>query len=315
MTGLAEAVEQYLAMRRSLGFQLRHATRELPRFAAFLEQEGSEHVTTRLALRWAMEDPASSSVTRSDRLAMVRRFAQWRSATDPRTEVPPRGLVPRRYQRPTPYIYSDAQVKSIVSQARHLSSPLGIRGLTCATLFGLLAVSGMRIGEAVALNDDDVDLGAGVLTIRQGKNGKSRLVPIQSTTKAALAEYAERLVALLPKTKPPFFFVSERGQRMSAWCAGDNFVRVLRSIGLREPRDDGRRGRGPRMHDLRHRFAVTTLIRWYRAGVDVEREIPKLATFLGHTHVDEVYWYLQAIPELLVAATDRSRLDAMGGTR
>lgn len=305
MSSLAEAVDQYLTHRRNLGFQLSHTARELPRFAAFLEQEGATFITTLLALRWAFEDPDSSTVTRSDRLAMARRFAVWRSASDPRTQIPPSGLVPRRYQRPAPYIYSDEQVESIVSCARALPSPLGIRALTCSTLFGLLAVTGMRINEAVSLDHDDVDLRAGVVTIRHGKRGKKRFAPVHETTKDVLAEYSQKMEALLPSRRTSAFFVSERGRRMSAWCAGDNFVKVLRTLGLRSS-EGGRRGRGPRLHDLRHRFAVSTLVHWYRTGIDVDREMPKLATFLGHTNVNEVYWYLQAVPELLQAASERS---------
>jgi len=313
MSSLVEAVDHYLAMRRSLGFRLRHTARELPRFAAFLEQEGAAFITTALALRWALEDPDSSSVTRSDRLGMVRRFAAWRSAADPRTEIPPSELVVRRYERPAPYIYTDAQVEAIVLCARALPSPLGIRALTCSTLFGLLAVTGMRIGEAVALDRDDVDLRTGVLTIREGKRGKERFVPVHETSREVLAEYAKKLEALLPSPRTSAFFVSERGRRMSAWSAGDNFVRVLRTLGLRSSGKGGLRGRGPRLHDLRHRFAVATLVHWYRTGVNVDREMPKLATFLGHTRVDEVYWYLQAVPELLRAATERPLLTTMDG--
>ena len=308
MNSLAEAVDQYIQMRRSLGFRLGQTARELPRFVAFLERERADFITTHVALRWALEDPDSSPVTRSDRLCMVRRFARWRSAADPRTEAPPHGLIPRRYQRPAPYIYSDAQVESIVSYAKNLPSQRGIRGLTCSALFGLLAVTGMRISEAVALDDADVDLSRGVITIRHGKRGKARFVPIHKTTAAVLASYSEKVVALLPRPKPPAFFISDSGRRMSAWSAGDNFVKVTRSLGIRGSGPSRRRGRGPRLHDFRHLFAVSTLIRWYRAGVDVDREIPKLATFLGHDGVNEVYWYLQAVPELLQAATDSSRL-------
>lgn len=315
MTGLDKALVEYLALRRALGFKLRQTTRELPRFVGFIEREGATSITTELALRWAQEDPAASSVTHSDRLAMVRRFAAWRSAEDPRTEIPPVRLLPRRYQRPTPYIYSTGEVESIVSSAASLPSDRGLRGLTFSTVFGLLAVTGMRIGEAVALDRDDVDLRTGTIAIREGKLGKSRVVPIHATTKDILGYYSEKRDAILPgvKVKGPAFFVSEHGRRVSTWSAGDNFVKVSRLIGLRSPRADGRRGRGPRLHDLRHRFAVSTLIGWYRSGADVDREIPKLATYLGHKDPVEVYWYLQAVPELLDLVTDRSRRTASGG--
>jgi integrase len=313
MNGLTKALDEYLALRRALGFKLRHTARSLPQFVRFVEREGAIFITTQLALRWAQEDPEGSSVTHADRLAMVRRFAAWRSAEDPRTEIPPMGLLPRRYQRPTPHIYSNAEIDSIVSSAASLPSKRALRGLTCSTLFGLLAVTGMRVGEAVALDRDDVDLRTGVLAIREGKLGKFRFVPIHSTTRDALEDYSKKRDAILPAVKTLAFFVSERGGRMSAFSAGDNFVKVSRLIGLRPPAAGDRRGRGPRLHDLRHRFAVSTLIQWYRCGADVDREIPKLATYLGHEGPDQVYWYLQAVPELLELATERSRSAAPGG--
>jgi integrase/recombinase XerD len=315
VTGLAKALDDYLALRRALGFKLRVTARELPRFVRFIEREGATFITTGLALRWAQENPQASAVTHSDRLGMVRRFAAWRSSEDPRTEVPPARLLPRRYQRPAPYIYRDEEVASIVSSAASLPSRSGLRGLTFSTLFGLLAVTGMRLGEAVALDRSDVDLDTATLTIREGKLGKSRVVPIHSTTKDILRHYADRRDAILTGGSAPAFFVSERRRPVSASAAEGNFIRVARTVGLRSPAIDGRRGHGPRLHDLRHRFAVSTLVHWYRAGADVDREIPKLATYLGHNGPAEVYWYLQAVPELLELATERSRRAASGGAR
>ena len=315
MTGLAKALDDYLALRRALGFKLLVTARELPKFVRFIEREGATFITTGLALRWAQEDPEASEVTHSDRLGMVRRFAAWRSSEDPRTEIPPARLLPRRYQRPAPYIYSDAEVASIVSSAAALPSRSGLRGLTFSTLFGLLAVSGMRLGEAVALDRSDVDLETGTLTIRVGKLGKSRIVPIHTTTKDILRHYADRRDTILTGGIAPAFFVSERRRRVSSWAAEDNFILVARTMGLRSPATDGRRGHGPRLHDLRHRFAVSTLVHWYRSGADVDREIPKLATYLGHSGPTEVYWYLQATPELLEVAPERSRRAASGGAR
>jgi integrase/recombinase XerD len=307
MTGLRQALDEYLTFRHALGFKLRQAARMLPCFARFIEHEGADFITTELALRWAQEDPEASSVTHADRLAMVRRFAAWRSTEDSRTEIPPVRLLPRRYQRPTPYIYSTQEIESIVSTAASLPSDSGLRGFTFSTMFGLLAVTGMRVGEAVALNRDDIDLQAGVLTVRQGKLGKSRFVPIHATTEDSLGRYSKKRNSILPCVNTPAFFVSERGRRVSVWSAEDNFISVSYMIGLRSSAVDGRRSRGPRLHDLRHRFAVSTLIGWYRMGVDVDREIPKLATYLGHEGPEQVYWYLQAVPELLEAATQRSQ--------
>jgi integrase len=314
MSSLGKALEEYLTVRRALGFRLRHAARTLPKFVDFLERKRKSCITTELALGWAQENVGASPVTRADRLTMVRRFAAWRSAVDPRTEIPPLGLLPRRYRRPTPYIYNKAEVERILTSAASLPSPKGLRGPTCSTLFGLLAVTGMRVGEAVSLDRDDVDLNAGVIAIQHGKNGKSRFVPIHRTTRDVLESYARKRDGVFPRSRTPAFFVSDRRQRLTKWCAQDNFAEVSRQIGLR-PKTGGPFGRGPRLHDLRHRFAVTTLIHWYRSGADVEREMPKLATYLGHARVVDVYWYLQAVPELLELATKRSERIAKGGAR
>ncbi len=224
MTDLATALDEYLALRRALGFKLRVTARELPRFVQFVEKDGATCITIGLALRWAQQNPAASSVVHSDRLAMVRRFAAWRSATDPRTEIPPARLLPRRYQRPAPYIYSAEEVERIVSGAASLPSSKGLRGLTFSTLFGLLAVTGMRIGEAVALDRSDVDLTAGTIAVREGKLGKSRIVPIHSTTKESLQHYANTRDTVLADVKKPAFFASERGRRILAGSADDNFI-------------------------------------------------------------------------------------------
>jgi integrase len=313
MTNLAEALDDYIALRRALGYELRDPARALPRFLEFLAREGAQFITTELALCWSQENPDASCTTQADRLAMVRQFAAWRRATDPRTEIPPLGLLPWRYQRPTPYIFSDEEIEELVSSAASLSSTTGLRGLTCSTLFGLLAVTGMRLGEAVALDRCDVDLHTGVLAIRRGKSGKSRFIPVHGTTQDALEDYSRQRDSILPTSSNPAFFVSEHGRRMTMWSAQYNFVRVSRAIGLRPPGPSDRFGRGPRLHDLRHRFAVATLIQWYRSGVDVEREMPKLATYLGHAHPDNTYWYLEAVPELLQLATEYSRRSVPGG--
>lgn len=313
MSALAGALDEYFALRRALGYELRHVGRTLPRFVEFLKREKAPFITIALALRWAQEDPEASSVTQSDRLAMVRGFARWRSAADSRTEIPPHRLLPRRYRRPIPYIYTDSEIESIVSTAGALPSAKGLRGLTCSTMFGLLAVTGMRIGEVVALDRDDVDIRTGVLTIREGKFGKSRFVPIHATTKAVLGDYSKKRTAILATPRTSAFFIGERGGRMTEWSAWDNFIMVSRTIGLRPTAAEDRRGGGPRFHDLRHRFAVSTLIQWHRQGADVDREIPKLATYLGHAHPAEVYWYLQAVPELLRIATERSKRQATSG--
>jgi integrase len=305
MSTLREAAEQYLELRRNLGCQLRETGRLLQDFLAFAEREGASHVTTDLALRWAQQPSGVQPATWASRLQVVRRFAIWLSAADRRTEVPPAGLLPGRYVRKRPYIYSDAEIRDLVRTAGQLASAAGLKGRTYSTIFGLLAVTGMRISEVVALDREDVDLDEGILRIRRTKFGKSRLVAVHDSTRQVLADYARERDRVVRRPAVAAFFLSEGGDRVTGWAARYNFAKVSREVGLRVPATDRRNGRGPRLHDMRHRFAVCTLLRWYRAGIDVEREIPKLATYLGHVHVNETYWYLEAVPELLELATRR----------
>jgi len=305
MSDLRESLQEYLAIRQSLGFKLTTPARDLRNFVAFLEGESAPYITTQLALRWAQEATGAQPVTRAARLNTVRRFAAWRNATDLRTEIPPRGLIPHRYRRKHPYIYSDEEVSKIVQAARRLPSPKGLRAHTYSTLFGLLAVTGMRVSEAVNLDRDDVDLEAGILTVRWTKFGKTRLVPVHPSARDALRSYVLRRDQVVPVSLTGSFFVSERGTRVTEGTARGTFAKVSRETGLRAPIKARRHGHGPRLHDMRHRFAVRTLIGWYRAGLDVEREIPKLSAYLGHVHVNDTYWYLEAVPELLALATER----------
>lgn len=305
MTALRDAVEEYLALRRALGSKIPTAAAQLRGLVGFLEGEGVDFVTTRLALRWAQQTKHAQPATWADRLGVVRRFAEWRSLTDPRTEIPPRGLLPRRRRRKPPYIYSDEEVERIVGQAARLPSAAGLRGPTLATLFGLLAASGLRLGEALALDLSDVDLNTGIAAVRKGKFGKSRFVPLHDSTRRVLARYAEIRDSILPKRRDKAFFVTERGTRIRHAMAERTFAKVSSALGLRAAAPPGSSGRGPRLHDLRHRFAAARLVAWYRAGLDVERELPKLATYLGHANVRYSYWYIEAVPELLQLATER----------
>ncbi len=306
-TSLGEALDTYLALRRRLGTRLREPALYLRRFVAYLQQQGAAVITTELALRWATAPAHASPATWAQRLGDVRRFAAWLSATDPRTEVPPLGLLTGRYRRCPPYLYTQEEIARLVQQASCLPSPGGLRGRTYATLFGLLAATGLRVSEALALDRQDVDLVCGLLTVRHTKFGKSRIVPLHRSTSQALRRYARQRDRLLPQPSSPAFLLSERGSRLTDCSARYNFAVVSRAVGLRPATLGGRHGRGPRLHDLRHGLAVQTLVRWYREGRDVERELPKLSTYLGHAHVADTYWYLQGVPELLQLATDRLR--------
>jgi integrase/recombinase XerD len=231
----------------------------------------------------------------ANRLGMVRRFAQHCSAIDPRTIVPPLDLLPYRYRRRAPYLYRDEQIARLLQAARRLPSATGLRSCTFTTLFGLYAATGMRCSEPLQLNCDDVDLVNGVLMIRGTKFGKSRYAPLHATTQRALQRYAACRDHLCDNPHSPSFFLSERGTRLSEWAVRWTFVKLSHEVGLRRSGDS----RGPRLHDLRHRVAINTLLKWYRRGVDVERHLPELSTYLGHAHIADTYWYLTATPELL----------------
>jgi integrase len=298
-------MEEYLAIRRSLGFKLIKVEATLRNFVAFAQKEGASHISIDLVLRWLKVSTAKESATLADGLSIVRRFAIWRSVADAQTEIPPKNLLPYRYHRKPPYIYSDEEIEKIVRSARNLPSAMGLKGLTYATLFGLLATTGMRISEVLALDREDVDLIEKIVIIRKSKFRKSRLVPLHISTSDILKNYAIERDRILSRPKGVAFFVSEQGTRITQWATRDNFAKISREIGLREKIVGRRIGTGPRLHDMRHRFAARTLVDWYRAGIDVEREIHKLSTYLGHAHVNDTYWYLEAVPELLELATQR----------
>jgi integrase len=301
-------VDEYLTLRRTLGFKLAAVGHDLQQFVGFAESEGAEWVTTDVALRWATQSAKASPAHWARRLGIVRQFAQYCSARDPRTEIPPPDLLPYHYVRQSPSLYRDEEITALIEAAERLPSPTGLRAATYATLFGLMAVTGMRIGEPIGLDRADVDLEQGSLSIRGGKFGKSRWLPLHPTATAQLARYAKRRDNLYPTPSTPSFFLSEQGARLTTWSVRATFVKLSHQIGLRAPEDH----HGPRLHDLRHRFAIRTLLRWYRCGANVEQRLPQLAAYLGHAHVSDTYWYLSATPELLAVAARRLEPDRPG---
>ena len=301
MISLREAVEDYLTMRRSLGFKLVALGRNLHQFVSFMEQEGASIITTELALRWAQQSQGVQPALWAARLSFVRSFARYWSASDPHTEIPPNGLLPYRVKRATPYIYSDQEIEQILRAAWNLPPSTGLRHFTYYTLFGLMAVTGMRISEVLRLNREDVDLENGLLTVQLTKFSKSRLIPLHPSTVEKLELYLNRRDRLHPRPHTSRFFLSNQGKPLTDCMVRWTFVKLTRLIGLRKASDRF----GPRLHDLRHRFAVTTLLHWYETGVNVEQRLPVLSTFLGHVHVTDTYWYLTAIPELLGLTKDR----------
>ena len=309
---LAPQLDRYLSVRRSLGYDLRTEERILRRFIRFADQEGATHTDTALFLRWDASLPEVSGGTRATRLSKVRLFAQWLSGIDPANEVPPRGLLPGRLNRARPHIYTDAEIGAIIAAARALPSIYGLRALTCSTLFALLAVTGLRISEALALDRGDLDTVAGVLCVRRGKLGKERLLPLDPSVAAQIVDYVAERDRLGGHAAKPLF-VTDKGTRLTDCSARYNFARTCQEIGMRPPQKYLRHGRGPRIHDLRHTFAVRTMIAWYRAGKDPAREMIRLTTWLGHKDPSSTFWYLEAVPELLELAMARATAGGEAG--
>ena len=274
MTAIRDALARYLTVRRALGTRLQEPAMTLGYFVDFLDLQGSKFITTDLALRWACQPKHVQRATWARRLTMVRQFAAWLSAFDPRTEVPPKRILNARHRRSKPYIYTEQEIDRLMIEAAFLPSPMGLRALTYVTLIGLLAVTGIRPGEVGALNLSDVDLKNGILVIRQTKFGKSRFVPIDDSTCSALSDYANRRNKLYARLQTNSFFVSERGTRLSLGSARRTFAKVSCAVGLRTAKGGRRIGRGPRLQDFRHTFATRRIIKWYQAGLDVNRELP-----------------------------------------
>jgi integrase/recombinase XerD len=298
VTALADAARDYLRLRNSLGHDLAEYHRELPRLVAFLEAEGVPTVTVAAALAWANGpgvDPATSIAPR--RMTIARGFARYLAGIDARTEVPPPGLIAgRRRWRPS-FIYSPGDIDALMAQARQLRP---MPAATHETLIGLLAATGLRVGEAIRLDRADIDWAGAVLTIRESKFGKTRMVPVLGSTLNGLERYARIRDRLCPQTTTVSFFVSTAGTRLIYACVGQVFRRLRDHTGIGAGADHP-----PRIHDLRHTFAVATLLGWYRAGDDVEARLPILSAYLGHRDPRSTYWYLSAAPELLALAASR----------
>jgi integrase len=254
-----------------------------------------------LALEWATQDANHKPYEWAARLSIVRGFARHWSATDPLTEVPPLGLLPYRPPRAHPYFYSDHEIQTLLKAAKSRPSIDPLRPWTYHCLFGLLAVTGLRLGEALNLRTGDMDWSEGILTIRGAKFGKSRLVPLHASTCKVLADYVKRRNKRFGVRAEGYFLVNLNGNPLDKGEVHRAFYILSRQIGLRAVDAS----RGPRLHDFRHRFAVETLLRWYRNGEDPKRRLPVLSTYLGHAHVTDTYWYLTGTPELLGAAAQR----------
>ncbi len=299
MSALRKLLQDYLTMRRALGFKMHVEGIGLLSFVTYMEQAPADFISTDLALAWAKQPTMAQPIWWAHRLSFVRGFAHYCHAIDPRTEVPPSGLLPFSRRRPSPYFFTDKDIDQLLQNTLQLQLKDPFMNQTLYSLYGLLAVSGLRIGEALSLTLNDVDLDQALLTIRSTKFDKSRLVPMHTTTVKVMVDYQEQREQFLAGCQIPYWFINVQGG-----CLGYDFVhRAFRHLTDGMPNQTGRLR--PRLHDLRHRFAMKTLLHWYRNGQDVEQRLPTLSAFLGHVQVSDTYWYLSACPELLGAAKDR----------
>jgi len=307
MNSLLAALADYLTMRRALGYKLARDEKLLTQFLSYLDGIGASTVTVDNIVAWATL-PADSGDGHwwSRRLTVVRGFARYLHTLDPAVEVPPADMLPQRPCRATPYLYSSAEIAALMAATASLRTPL--RRATYRTLFGLLIVTGMRVGEVIRLDVDDLDVVHELLTVRESKFGKSRQLPLHPTTTRALRAYLQQRHQLLPAPQTPALFVSTAGTRLLYCNVHSTFLRLVATAGL-SPRSTSCR---PRIHDTRHSFAVATVLVWYRDGGDVAARLPLLSTYLGHVHPGSTYWYMQAAPELLALAAERLD-DSLGG--
>ena len=292
----SEAVEVYLKERRSMGYSLERRGEQLCNFAKYADKIGHKGpLTTELALQWVRLPQKCQVNYWAQRLSTIRVFAKYMQLLDPKTQIPPKGLFGTYYHRPIPHIYSKEEITIIIKAARKLTPVTGLYPHTYVTLFGLLLCSGIRIFEALKLSRDDIDFNSGILTVIEGKFKRSRLVPLHSTALKPLKSYIKKVDKKFPIPQTKAFFVNERGKRLgynSAW-------RIFHQIILNRIWNKKTNGSIPRIYDLRHTFATYRLLEWHRNGDDVAKKINQLSTYMGHVSIQDTYWYLSAIPELM----------------
>ena len=294
MSPLAAAAQDYLRVRRALGYKLDRQGRQLLQFVTYLDQVGASTITIEHAVAWATQPAGRHCTYWADRLSVVRQFARYLQTIDPACEVPPTRLLPYQRRRLAPHIYTAEQIEDLMLAARDLRGEL--HRATMQTLIGVMAVTGMRTGEAIGLDRDDVDDRHQLLRVLDSKFGKSRELALHDSTMAALDDYARLRDRLCPQPSCVAFFISRNGTRLLSQCVHRVFARLIGALGLKPP--PGRRR--PRPHDLRHSFAVSTLLDWYASDApNVQARLPSLSTYLGHVDPANTYYYLTAAPELL----------------
>lgn len=292
MKRLSKSVREYLHMRRRMGFRLKNTELILNQFIAFMREKKKSHITSELALAFATKNKRASLAWQAKKLGVIRLFAQHYRIFDPKTEIPSKGLLLCTYHRKQPYIYSDKEIKMLLTSCKHLITEGSINTWTYYTFFGLIAVTGMRTGEAISLSRVSVDINNKVITILESKNQKSRRIPIHSSVAKALKQYSKVRDQLL-KNPPQYFFVDDHGQQLKPNKVRLIFRKLCSLVGI------SNKDRAPRILDLRHTFAVKTLERCYSEGIDPEMEILTLANYLGHRNPKHTYWYLTATNTLM----------------
>jgi len=305
-------VEAYLAHRRRHGFKLTIEETRLRSFARFADNAGTDHhLTVALAVAWARASQRQSPITWARRIEVLRGFARFCLREDPATQIPPRSLFGPAHRRLVPHIYTEAELCALLDAANRLTPVHGLRPATCRCVLGLLAASGLRISEALGLTRDDVDLAQGVLRIREAKFQRERLVPLHPSVTACLTAYATLRDRLLPSRASNRFFLRDDARPANQ----SGMLYALQS--LCDALEWKPRGDYPhhRLHDIRHSFIVRSALRFYEQGIDIDRAILALSTYVGHAKVTDTYWYFTGIPELMAIATERFHLYSQGAPR
>jgi len=297
---ITEQVNQYIQFKRSCGYKFETQGKELILFARYAELTGHKGpLTLELAVRWAKLPENADRRYWAIRYGHVRRFSQYMILFDPDTEILPKGLLGPSKRRLPPHIYSEGEIEALLKAASNLSPKNGLTSRTYVTLFGLLLSTGLRISEALNLSCENVDLKTGILTIKETKFRKSRLVPVHPSTLEALRRYMGFKQSYHLKVKSKMFFLNENGTPVNYYGVLYVFIKLSRKLGLRNA------GKKPKIHGMRHSFAVRRMLKWYQEGADLDAKILTLSTYLGHVEIRDTYWYLSAVPELLNIVSER----------
>ena len=308
MKTLKTQVERYIKLRRQLGYKLKTSEKILIKFASFSEEHGVSHIKNEIAVMFAKKNPNASSATWNRVLGIIRQFAFFLSAIDKKTEIPPLNLIVGTYHRSKPYIYTKEQINNLLKGCLKLGTRAIILKHTYYTLFGLIAVTGMRISEAISLKQRNVDFSDGIIFIKNTKFKKSRIIPLDKTTLSELEKYIYYKSKYNQNSNSLNLFISSSGTELKYHNVKKAFIRASIYAGLRKTI----KGKGPRIHDIRHTFAVHTLTEWYKNGIDIEVNLPLLSTYLGHVNPANTYWYLSQSPDLLNQALIRLEKDMEG---